>query len=260
MFPGFYLFDELFVSSYMLCTLAGVFAAFPPAIAGYKKRGGNDIDMIFMLMWAALGVIIGGHLLFGITNIQHWQLFFKPRPLKDFFIIFANIFGGQVFYGGLLGGLLAGGIYVKCAGIKLGLISDCTAPAVALFHAFGRVGCFFSGCCYGIESEHGVVFTQALVKSANGVPRVPVQLYEALFELAVFLVLWVLLRRGAFSGRLMLIYLITYSAGRFILEFWRGDEYRGFLFGLSTSQIISIGVFAVSAVIFIFSPKKQEAK
>ena len=125
------------------------------------------------------------------------------------------------------------------------------------FTCFGRIGCFLGGCCYGVESEHGVVFTDSLIESANGVPRVPVQLYEAVFELALFFALWALLNKGVLKNRLLLVYLFSYAVGRFILEFWRGDEYRGFLFGLSTSQVVSILVFAVSAVLFIVKPKKK---
>ena len=140
--------------------------------------------------------------------------------------------------------------------MDIGLVTDCAAPGLALFHCFGRIGCFLGGCCYGVESEHGVVFTNALIESVNGVPRVPVQLYEAAFELALFFTLWALLCKGVLKNRLLLVYLISYSVGRFILEFWRGDEYRGFIFGLSTSQIVSIIVFAVSVVLFIVKPKK----
>ena len=170
---------------------------------------------------------------------------------------FATLFGGSVFYGGLLGGLLAGGISAKVQKLSAGLVTDCAAPALALFHCFGRIGCFLGGCCYGVESEHGVVFTDSLIESANGVPRVPVQLYEAVFELALFFALWALLNKGVLKNRLLLVYLFSYAVGRFILEFWRGDEYRGFLFGLSTSQVVSILVFVVSAVLFIVKPKKK---
>ncbi len=255
MFPGFTIFDR-FISSYSLCALVGIFTACPLSIHWYKKRGGSDISMINIYLFGAVGVFFGMHILFGITNIPHWHILTEAADFKDFIMKFATIFGGSVFYGGLLGGLLAGGISAKVQKLDIGLVTDCAAPALALFHCFGRIGCFLGGCCYGVESEHGVVFTNALIESVNGVPRVPVQLYEAAFELALFFTLWALLCKGVLKNRLLLVYLISYSVGRFILEFWRGDEYRGFIFGLSTSQIVSIIVFAVSVVLFIVKPKK----
>ncbi len=257
MFPGIHI-GSYFLSSYAILAIVGIFTACPFAISKYKKRGGSDISMIFVFLFAAVGVFLGMHLVFGITNIKWWGKLFEAVDFLDFIKRFAAIFGGSVFYGGLLGGILAGWISIKVQKLPAALTADCAAPAIALFHFYGRLGCFLGGCCYGIESEHGITFTDSLVESANGVPRVPVQLYEAVLELAIFLVLWRLLDKGAFKGRLLSMYLLAYSVGRFILEFWRGDEYRGFLFGLSTSQLISIPVFLLSALYFIFAPKSKE--
>ncbi len=257
MFPGIHI-GKYFLSSYAVLAIIGIFTACPFAISKYKKRGGNDISMILVFLFAAVGVFFGMHILFGITNIKWWGKLLEAVDFLDFMNRFMAIFGGSVFYGGLLGGLLAGWISIRVQKLPAGLTADCAAPAIALFHFYGRLGCFMGGCCYGVESEYGITFTNSLAESANGVPRVPVQLYEAALELVVFFVLWLLLDKGAFKGRLLSVYLIAYSVGRFILEFWRGDEYRGFLFGLSTSQLISIPVFLLSALYFIFAPKAKK--
>lgn len=257
MFSGFSVMG-LFISSYSLCIIAGIFAAFPLAVLRYKKRGGDDISMILLLLFAAVGAFVGMHLLFGLVNIPHWDILTRAKGVLDWIKRFFALFSGGVFYGGLIGGLIAGGISMKLQKLPAALTCDCIAPSIALFHAFGRVGCFLAGCCYGVESEHGIVLTQSMVESANGVPRVPVQLYEALFELALFAALSVFLNKEWFRGKLISLYLLTYAAGRFVLEFWRGDEYRGFIFGLSTSQFISVFVFAAAAVCFIFAPAGKE--
>lgn len=259
MFPGFTLFGK-FISSYVLCTVAGIFTACPLAIARCKKRGGDDISMIFVLLFGGVGVLAGMHLLYGITNIAYWGEIFKAKDFIDFCKRVGVIFGGGVFYGGLIGGLAAGGISIKVQKLDAALYCDCAAFAIPLFHMFGRIGCFLGGCCYGKESEYGVMFTNSLVESANGVTRVPVQLYEAAFNLALFALLFILERKGALKGRLLALYLLTYPVGRFILEFWRGDEYRGYVFGLSTSQFISIILFAGAALYFIFAPKRASAQ
>ena len=177
MFPGFTLFGK-FISSYVLCTVAGIFTACPLAIARCKKRGGDDISMIFVLLFGGVGVLAGMHLLYGITNIAYWGEIFKAKDFIDFCKRVGVVFGGGVFYGGLIGGLVAGGISIKVQKLDAALYCDCAAFAIPLFHMFGRIGCFLGGCCYGKESEYGVMFTNSLVESANGVTRVPVQLYE----------------------------------------------------------------------------------
>ncbi len=259
MFPGFELFGKYY-SSYMITALAGLFAAAPLAVRAYKKRGGSDISMIFVLLFGGAGCAVGMHLLYGITNIQYWSQLFGAGSFEEFWSNAQMIFGGSVFYGGLLGGLAGGFLSVRYQKLEPWLVADCAAPSIALFHMFGRIGCFLGGCCYGVEWEHGVTFTHSLIEGANGVPRVPVQLYEAALELALFIVLTLMLHKGWLRNRLLAVYLMVYAVGRFTLEFWRGDDYRGFLFGLSTSQLISIAVFAAVPVFFIVTrlrAKKQ---
>lgn len=247
MFSGFFI-GPIFIGSYAICAIIGIFTAFPLAIHYFKKFTGDDLSMIFVYLFSAIGVFLGMHILFGITKIPYWGKLFEAESIKQFIERFVAIFGGSVFYGGLIGGLIAGGISVKVQKLPVDIATDCSAPAIALFHGFARIGCFLGGCCYGVEWEHGITFENSLVESANGVPRVPVQLYEAGFEFALFILLWLLLTRTAkLRGRLLALYLLIYPVGRFTLEFWRGDDYRGFLFGLSTSQLISILVFLGSA-------------
>lgn len=248
MFPGFHI-GSFFLGSYAICALVGIFTSFPFAIYQYKKRTGDDISPIFVLLFGALGAFIGMHLLYGITNIQYWSKITFAQGFKHFLTQIGTIFGGSVFYGGLIGGLIAGGISIKVQKLPVDTITDCLAPGIAQFHGFARIGCFLGGCCYGVEWEHGITFTNSIVESANGVPRVPIQLFESGFEFLLAGLLWfLLLRVPKTRGKLLVFYLLIYPVGRFILEFWRGDEYRGFLFGLSTSQIISILLFTASAL------------
>lgn len=254
MFPGFHI-GSYFLASYGICALVGIFASFPFCIWQYKKRTGDDVSPIFVLLFGAIGVFIGMHLLYGITNIGYWSKFTFAQGFKHFIDQFITVFGGSVFYGGLIGGLIAGGISIKVQKLPAADITDCLAPGIAQFHGFARIGCFLGGCCYGVEWEHGITFTNSLVESANGVPRVPVQLFEAGFEFLLAVLLWVLLLKAPkMRGKLLALYLLIYPVGRFTLEFWRGDEYRGRLFGLSTSQIISILLFTGSALFLIIKP------
>lgn len=260
MFPGFQI-GSFFLGSYAICALIGIFSAFPFCIWQYKKRTGDDISPIFVLLFGAIGAFIGMHLLYGITNIQYWSKFTFEQGFKHFIDQIGAVFGGSVFYGGLIGGLAAGGISIKVQKLPVDTITDCLAPGIAQFHGFARIGCFLGGCCYGVEWEHGITFENSLVESANGIPRVPVQLFESGFEFLLAAVLWfLLLKIPKTHGKLLALYLLIYPVGRFTLEFWRGDEYRGFLFGLSTSQLISILMFIGSAVYLFVMPLIKRRK
>ena len=117
---------------------------------------------------------------------------------------------------------------------------------VPLVHGFGRVGCFLMGCCYGVPSRFGIAFTCSPI-APNGVRLLPVQLIEAAGEGALF---FAFTRPGAQrrGGQWMLgVYLASYGVLRFLLEFFRGDDYRGFLGALSLSQVISIATLVFAA-------------
>lgn len=173
--------------------------------------------------------------------------------------------GGIVFYGGFL----SGAAYLIWA-LRKGAIpmvsSLCAlAPALALAHAIGRVGCFANGCCFGPRCEWPWSVTYTHLWSAARPLNVglhPVQLYEAGGLLVLFGLLvkweldWRLLYKGAWMNSLR-IYLLGYSALRFVLEFFRADPYRGAALGLTTSQWISLGIFIFACgVRFEFSQRK----
>ena len=172
----------------------------------------------------------------------------------------AYLQSGFVFYGGLWGVLLAG--YLYCRKAKLSFFSMCRTmlPMVPLFHAFGRVGCFCAGCCYGVPSPWGIAFSCSLF-APNGVTLLPVQLLEAAGEAILFGVLvWMARKPG--SGKAMLqLWLAAYSVMRFVLEFFRGDLYRGTAAGLTTSQWFAL--LSVAALLLLQlhpGKRKQQAK
>lgn len=242
MIPFFTIFGKT-ISIYTILILAGIFTAGIFACRQIKKRGQDEDAMIVLLLTAAAGALAGGHLLYAVTTLplgaEGVSLLLTEGFSRRALDTLAAAFGGSVFYGGLLGGLLAGGIYYRKKGLPP-LFADVATAAIPLFHAFGRVGCFLGGCCYGVECPIGFVYTHNPIPMANGVRRFPVQLLEALFCLGLFWLLFALLRRGKLPGRLLPLYLCCYGVGRFFLEFLRGDSYRGFLLGLSTSQFISV--------------------
>jgi phosphatidylglycerol:prolipoprotein diacylglycerol transferase len=124
---------------------------------------------------------------------------------------------------------------------------DVFAPGLALGHAFGRVGCFAAGCCYGRETHvaWAVTFRNPLANEIVGtplnIPLHPTQLYEMVLELCNCLFLVWLIRRKKFEGEIIGTYMIIYGVGRYFIEFFRGDPGRGeFLGWMSSTQAIAI--------------------
>ena len=170
--------------------------------------------------------------------------------------------GGITFIGGLIGGIaafLAGyAIFRKKFKARLVDMVSIAPCCILIAHAFGRVGCFFAGCCYGkpTDSFLGVQFP-GLSHKVHAT-----QLYEAIFLFALFAVTFLLYWKKNFKHNLSL-YLIAYGIFRFGLEFLRGDK-RGELLGfMSPSQFWSVlMVVAGVGVYFLFKWlfKKREAE
>lgn len=263
MIPNFTLIDKE-ISAYMLAALIGYFAAGFYACYAFRKRGRSEDDVISFYLLISVGALIGGSLLYGITNfpllVKLMKLIFTGsfHSFGEFIGACRVVFGGSVFYGGLLGGMLVGIVLIHKKNLDGTLYTDALAPCIPLFHVFGRIGCFLSGCCFGIESKIGFVYHHSLIKVANGVRRFPIQLVEATFNLCLFLLLNHLFQKKKAEGNLLSIYLVLYAVGRFIIEFFRGDFYRGFLFSLSTSQIISLLILAGVVLQKVFEKRKKK--
>jgi len=149
---------------------------------------------------------------------------------------------GFVFYGALIGLIIGIFIESKRRNKPITTYTDTFLRLLPLGQGIGRIGCYFNGCCYGIQSDSLI----AIPYPINGVyvSVIPVQIIEALFCLSLGIVLLTI--QSNKQGFYTHIYLICYAIFRFIIEFFRGDEIRGLWIGLSTSQWISL-------VIIIFS-------
>ncbi|MCH5213008.1 MAG: prolipoprotein diacylglyceryl transferase [Oscillospiraceae bacterium] len=258
-----------------------IITAFATLLIGFilcsriKRLGLDSNDAILFLLSVMGGILVGSHFLFAITNFRLVPNIFSSGTLDEFFRNVAAVFGGAVFYGGLIGGLVAGWIFARIMKLDMLIYCDTMAPLIPLFHGFARLGCFFGGCCYGIESDIGfVVHNNIYLPELNGVRRFPVQLFESAGEFLIFLILnlvYIKIWRSRLRdettnvplhplrGCLLSMYFILYSVLRFSDEFLRGDTIRGFVFNglLSTSQFISILVFVVGVVYFVITYKKN---
>lgn len=247
------------ISTYAIFATAGLL------IAGFVfcyriNRGGYDEnEAILFLLAVSAGMLVGGHLLYGITNFHRIPDITQISGIKGRILFVIEIFNGSVFYGGLIGAYIFGSIYIKKRCLPRNIYLDNCALFGPLFHAFARIGCFFGGCCYGIESNFGFCAPENAITAIGDARRFPVQLLEAMLNAVIALIIIVLLKRKRMEGKLFYVYLSLYSFVRFFDEFLRGDEIRGFVFSLSTSQFISILV-ELFALTMLFIPKKENAK
>ncbi|MCL2339287.1 MAG: prolipoprotein diacylglyceryl transferase [Actinomycetia bacterium] len=212
-------------------------------------------DALFAFLYGLLGVIIGGKVFYLVQSIpelvaQWGEIGADPTRLLSY------LSGGFVFYGSLLGGILGVLIYARQFRMFFGPLIITLIPVVPLIHAFGRLGCFCAGCCYGIayDGPFSVVFSQSPPGLApHGVPLFPVQLLESALLLALAAFLFVYSNRAKQPRNLLGCYLLGYGLIRFATEFLRGDAVRGFWWILSTSQWISLLAIGV-AIILLWRP------
>jgi len=212
-----------------------------------KKKQVLIEDAALLYLIGICGAVIGAITLRPIMNLAEVASNWNNYSSLSFLEIIRHVSGEIVFYGGLLGGMVA--VILFCRKYKIGIIAffDLAVPPLAFAHAIGRLGCFAGGCCYGIEMPYNhrlaVIYPPISPGAPSGIPLLAVQPIETAFLLALSILLNVIFLKGKRKGVSASVYLIVYPVGRFILEFFRGDIVRGMYGFLTTSQIISIFLF-----------------
>ncbi len=254
------------IGYYNFTALLGAAAALA-VIFILRKRTGMDVsDVIYLFIMAMIGVLAGGHLMFFLVNLPEWLSSWagRIRSVQEFLDAFLAGCSGSVFYGGLIGALLMVRLFCKLRFQPVRRTFNYAVTVFPLFHAFGRVGCYLTGCCYGIEYHGPFAVTYTGDYAVAGVSddiadfsRFPVQLLEAALELIIFVILLIIYLKTADKYSITCIYVISYGVVRFFDEFLRGDSYRRIRGPLSTSQWISI-VLVAAAVIYLLHLRKKE--
>ncbi len=156
-----------------------------------------------------------------------------------------------VYFGGVIAAVPFGIWWFGHKGIPVPKGLDLLGLVGALSMALARWGCFAAGCCWGKPTSlpWGVTFPPIALRMHPGMPPVPLhptQIYLALNSAAIFGILLLLYRRKRFDGQIGMIYLVLKGVTRFLIEFVRGDDERGFVFGglMSTSQLICLFLIA----------------
>ena len=234
------------IHGYGLMIAIGVVLAFMIAEKRAPKKG-LDADSIWSLgIWCAVGGFLGAKLLYVITE---WKRLFAGN------LILKDILYGFVVYGGIIGGILAGYLYCRVKKMKFLKYFDIVMPSIALAQGFGRIGCFLAGCCYGRRTDawYGMEFNHSVYHNMIGVKVIPTQLIMSVANFAHFFLLVFIANKVYKVGKDGVVagcYLLFYSIGRFLIEFLRDDP-RGGVGGLSTSQFISLFIFAAGVLMIL---------
>lgn len=212
-------------------------------LAGRSPRLVTRLQLDDFLLWATLGVILGGRV--------GYVLFYQPSHFLDHPLdIFYVWEGGMSFHGGLIGVILAMILFARQRGIPFFALADIIACATPIGLLLGRVANFINGELYGRASDvpWAMVFPDP---NSGGVPRHPSQLYEAGLEGLLLFVVMFLLARFTRSleqvGRLSGVFLIGYGLSRIVVELFREpDAQLGYFFGGTTTmgQILSLPMIA----------------
>jgi len=244
----------------MMLVFSGFAAWFVLFLLSKIKKELDDNDVLLTFLIGICGGVAGAISLRPIMRIVEVAFSWQQFSALSFTELFQYISGEIVFYGGFLGGLAAVVLFCRKFKIKIVPMFDILAPAVAIGHAFGRIGCHLGGCCYGMQvsSNHpfAVVFPENSLVAPPGVPLLATQLLEAGFLFILGAVLVIIYLKSRKKGICATLYLLAYPAWRFILEYFRADSVRGNYWLFTTSQYISIALFIFGICYYLFMRKR----
>lgn len=244
-----------------------------------------NIEVTYYGFLIALGILCGIGVAFLICKIKKYDmnipinvaLFAVPLAIIGarlyYFVLHGNSFtqffnfrtGGLAIYGAVIGGFL--GVVVSSLIFKYNILKVCdiAAPCLILGQAIGRIGCYFSGCCYGVETTSEFFKNFPFSIEINGTYHLATMLYESLFNFLTFIALMVLTKNTNKIGLVTSGYLISYGTIRGILENFR-DPSEALTVGHSirASQLLSIILVIIGTIllflIFSYYEKKKEKK
>ena len=221
------------------------------ALALAEKIGGEIIADV--TMWLMAGSIVGARIVYVTT---YWKQEFANQPFREVFMI---QHGGLVYYGGLIGATVAGISYLTWKKLPVWKIADILAPSIALGSVFGRIGCLMNGCCYGRACDLPWAIHFPADHETHGAGVHPTEIYDAVLNLILYLVLTWLFRRRKFDGQILALYFIGYAICRTTVEFFRGDYPADHIHaGLFTSaQLVSAPILLAGLALFFWRRKAQ---
>ena len=236
MYPVLIRLGTLEIHTYGVLVAAGFLAGILTAQRRARRAGLAPERISDLGVWLILSAMLGAKL---FHIIFFWNDFIEGWRATGL----ASLRAGFVFYGGFLGAALGLMAYARLHKLPVWQLADVLAPSVALGHAFGRLGCFFEGCCYGKVCT----LPWAIHLPGHAGALHPTQLYEAAGNLVIFAGLSAFYRHKRFDSQICWLYVLSYGALRFLVEFFRGD-YEVYYLGIFTIAHIMAGGLMIVAV------------
>lgn len=266
MLPEIFTIGSFSVSGYAFFYTLGFLAGGGVLLILAKKENLDLIEVLSYFIFFVVSTVLGSKL-YGVIYV----ILKNPSfPVTDLSRLWNEFKSGGVFYGGMIAGLIYAYFYIsRYFGGKEWQVADISMVAVALGHMFGRIGCFCAGCCYGKSTQlpWGVVFPSLAGRPhpTGGSVVHPTQIYEAVLDLLNFLILLFVWRKRKFTGQVFALYFINYGIIRFVVEIFRNDGGRGYVFdghnqffSLSFPQFISI-LLIISGVILYLKRREKNS-
>ncbi len=235
------------IPTYGLMMVVGLTVAFLLLYLLADRFKIDRLDACLAGLFAMVGGLLGAKFLDVLINLPLLLQLLREDPCI-FFV--ALLQGGMVFWGGFIGGFVMLVIYIKKYKIPAWPMFNLFTVPTVIGHGFGRIGCFLVGCCYGCPvAKGGVIFPHSPV-APSGIMLLPTQLIEAGFNFLLGLSLFLLSHLPRFRPYIAQLYLFFYPLFRFIIEFLRGDTYRGKWGPFWTSQWIAIFILGLNILLF----------
>jgi phosphatidylglycerol:prolipoprotein diacylglycerol transferase len=194
----------------------------------------DEDRLVTVILVTLVAAVLGARGLYVVEHVDEFR--------QDWGGVLALWQGGLTLYGGIVAGTVAGLLTARQAGLPMWVVADALTPSLALGTAFGRVGCFLNGCCYGRPTKlpWGVVFPPDSFAGLEfgSMPVHPSQLYAAFTGLVLFLFAWVLRRRLTPPGTLFWTFIALFSVIRIPLDFTRAYEVE--------ARVLNIGGLAIT--------------
>ena len=216
------------------------------ALADARARHLDEDRLIGVILTALIAGVIGARMLYVMEHLEEFRHAWGS--------LLALWQGGLTLYGGVIAGTAAGLIAARRAGLPMWIVADTLTPSLALGTAFGRVGCFLNGCCYGRPTKlpWGVVFPPDSFAGLEfgSLPVHPSQLYAALTGLVLFLAAWAVRRRVAPPGTLFWGFIASFALIRIPLDFTRAYEVESRVLELGGVTITESQLTSVALALF----------
>lgn len=270
-------FGGISVYSYGVMVVIGLMLGITLAYRRAQQLGENPKNILDLSLYLMVSALIGAR---SVYVFLHWH-YFKNHLLH---VLLINQ-GGLVFYGASIAGIITAFLFLKIKQLNIGNYFDICAPSLALGQAFGRVGCYLNGCCFGKivfcpqMQWLGVRFPVVCEKMSSGFPSeiigspaylhhfnqglikhsalhslavYPTQLFSAFLNLFIFFIVVYLFKKRIFHGQIWLLYVFLYGFSRFFIEFLRDDTPRYSAICFTFSQYISLGFVTCAIIIYIY--------